>query len=114
MTEHEKPLAATSDLPTESSAAGLYGDLAQRESASGKKYIAYTVKLPDDQLAALQSIWLELKRLYGAHSPDKSGMIQQAITDWLKRWDGPDRQQLLQDLLEIREDTRRRQYRKSP
>jgi hypothetical protein len=79
-----------------------------------RKYVAYTVKLPSEQLAALQSIWLELKRLYGAHSPDKSGMIQQAITDWLKRWDGPDRQKLLQDLLEIREDTRRRQYRKTP
>lgn len=78
----------------------------------GRKFVAYTVKLPSEQLAALQSIWLELKRLYGAHSPDKSGMIQQAIADWLKRWDGPDRQKLLQDLLEIREDTRRRQYRK--
>jgi len=82
-------------------------------SPSGK-YVAYTVKLPAEQLAALQSIWLELKRLYGAHSPDKSGMIQLAITDWLKRWDGPEKQQLLQDLLEIREDTRRRQYRKGP
>jgi hypothetical protein len=60
----------------------------------------------------LQSIWLELKRLYGANSPDKSGMIQQAITDWLKRWDGPEKQELLQDLLEIRQDTRRRQYKK--
>lgn len=79
----------------------------------GRKYVAYTVKLPSEQLAALQSIWLELKRLYGAHSPDKSGMIQQAITDWLKRWDGPDRQRLLQELLEIRRDTRRRQYKKS-
>ncbi len=39
-------------------------------------------------------------------------MIQQAITDWLKKWDGPDRQKLLQDLLEIREDTRKRQYKK--
>lgn len=78
----------------------------------GRKFVAYTVKLPSEQLAALQSIWLELKKLYGAHSPDKSGMIQQAITDWLKRWDGPDRQKLLKELLEIREDTRRRQYRK--
>lgn len=78
-----------------------------------RKYIAYTVKLPSDQLAALQSIWLELKRLYGAHSPDKSGMIQQAVEDWLKRWDGPERRALLDDLLEIRQDTRRRQYRKS-
>ncbi len=86
-----------------------------RQSLSGgnRKFIAYTVKLPAEQLAALQSIWLELKRLYGAHSPDKSGMIQQAITDWLKRWDGPERQQLLDDLLEIRQDTRRRQYKKS-
>jgi hypothetical protein len=81
--------------------------------SGGRKYVAYTVKLPSEQLAALQSIWLELKRLYGSHSPDKSGMIQQAITDWLKRWDGPERQKLLQDLLEIREDTRRRQYRKT-
>lgn len=80
--------------------------------SGGRKYVAYTVKLPSEQLAALQSIWLELKRLYGPHSPDKSGMIQQAITDWLKKWDGPDRQKLLQDLLEIREDTRKRQYRK--
>ncbi|HEY9772386.1 MAG TPA: hypothetical protein V6C81_01105 [Planktothrix sp.] len=82
--------------------------------AGSRKFVAYTVKLPSEQLAALQSIWLELKRLYGAHSPDKSGMIQHAITDWLKRWDGPDRQKLLQDLLEIREETRRRQYRKTP
>lgn len=80
--------------------------------ASSRKYVAYTVKLPSEQLAALQTIWLELKRLYGADSPDKSGMIQQAITEWLRRWDGPDRQKLLQDLLEIRQDTRRRQYRK--
>ncbi|HEY9785212.1 MAG TPA: hypothetical protein V6D17_07410 [Candidatus Obscuribacterales bacterium] len=80
----------------------------------GRKYVAYTVKLPSEQLAALQSIWLELKRLYGTHSPDKSGMIQQALADWLKRWDGPDRQKLLNELLEIREDTRRRQYRKLP
>ncbi len=85
---------------------------AEEALASGRKYVAYTVKLPSEQLAALQTIWLELKRLYGAHSPDKSGMIQQAITDWLRRWDGPERNQLLQDLLEIRQDTRRRQYRK--
>lgn len=80
--------------------------------ARNSKYVAYTIKLPNDQLAAMQSIWLELKRLYGTHSPDKSGMIQQAIQDWLKRWDGPDRQKLLNELLEIREDTRRRQYKK--
>jgi hypothetical protein len=80
--------------------------------AAGRKYVAYTVKLPSEQLAALQTIWLELKRLYGANSPDKSGMIQQAITEWLRRWDGPERNKLLQDLLEIRQDTRRRQYRK--
>lgn len=79
---------------------------------SSRKYVAYTIKLPSEQLAALQSIWLELKRLYGAHSPDKSGMIQQAIAEWLKKWDGPERQELLRDLLQIREDTRRRQYRK--
>lgn len=83
-------------------------------SGSDRKFIAYTVKLPHEQLAALQSIWLELKRLYGSNSPDKSGMIQQAVADWLKRWDGPERQKLLQDLLEIRQDTRRRQYRKTP
>jgi hypothetical protein len=76
------------------------------------KYAAYTVNLPTEQLAALQSIWLELKRMYGTHSPDKSGMIQQAITEWLKRWDGPDRAQLLRELLSIREQTRQRQYRK--
>ncbi len=77
-----------------------------------RKYVAYTVKLPAEQLAALQSIWLELKRLYGTHSPDKSGMIQQAISEWLRKWDGPERSDLLQELLQIREDTRRRQYRK--
>jgi hypothetical protein len=77
-----------------------------------RKYVAYTVKLPAEQLAALNSIWLELKRLYGAHSPDKSGMIQQAVQDWIKRWDGPDKQKLLLELLEIREDTRKRQYKK--
>ena len=80
-------------------------------SASGK-FVAYTIKLPAEQLAALQSIWLELKRLYGSHSPDKSGMIQQAIEDWLKRWDGPERNELLDDLLRIRQDTRRRQYKR--
>ena len=81
---------------------------------SDAKYFSYTIKLPADQLAALQSIWLELKKLYGTHSPDKSGMIQLAIQDWLKRWDGPEKQKLLIDLLEIREDTRRRQYKKQP
>ena len=84
-----------------------------RPVSSSQKYVAYTIKLPADQLAALQSIWLELKRLYGAHSPDKSGMSQQAVQDWLKSWDGPDRQKLLNELLEIREDTRRRQYKKN-
>ncbi len=82
-------------------------------NTGSRKFVAYTVKLPIEQLAALQSIWLELKRLYGSNSPDKSGMIQQATADWLKRWDGPERKQLLQDLLEIRQDTRRRQYRKT-
>jgi hypothetical protein len=77
-----------------------------------KKYIPYTIKLPSEQLSALQSIWLELKRLYGVNSPDKSGMIQQAVADWLKQWDGPEKTRLLSELLEIREDTRRRQYRK--
>ena len=82
-------------------------------SNTGRKYIAYTVKLPSEQLAALQSIWLELKRLYGSHSPDKSGMIQQAISGWLLKWEGPDREELLRELLEIRQDTRKRQYRKT-
>lgn len=77
-----------------------------------RNYVAYTIKIPSDQLSALQSIWLELKKLYGTHSPDKSGMIQAAIDSWLKRWDGPEREKLLQELLEIRESTRRRQYRK--
>lgn len=77
-----------------------------------KNYVAYTIKLPSDQLSALQSIWLELKKLYGTHSPDKSGMIQAAIDAWLKRWDGPDRDKLLEELLDIRQSTRRRQYRK--
>jgi hypothetical protein len=86
--------------------------LRSRISTADRKFVAYTVKLPAEQLAALQSIWLELKRLYGAHSPDKSGMIQQAIEDWLKRWDGPEKNALLENLLEIREDTRRRQYKK--
>ncbi|MBU6452674.1 MAG: hypothetical protein KGS72_12885 [Cyanobacteria bacterium REEB67] len=80
---------------------------------ASRKYVAYTIKLPAEQLAALNSIWLELKRLYGSHSPDKSGMIQQAVQDWLKRWDGPEKQKLLIDLLEIREDTRKRQYKKN-
>lgn len=80
--------------------------------AASRKYVAYTVKLPSEQLAALNSIWLELKRAYGTHSPDKSGMIQQAITHWLRRWDGPEKAKLLQELLEIRQDTRRRQYKK--
>jgi len=84
-----------------------------KRSFSQDKYIAYTIKLPAHQLAALQSIWLELKRLYGAHSPDKSGMIQQAIEEWLKRWDGPEKNQLLDNLLQIRAETRRRQYKKS-
>lgn len=85
---------------------------AERALASNRKYLAYTVKLPSEQLAALQLIWLELKKMYGAHSPDKSGIIQQAITEWLKRWDGPEKQQMLRQLLEIREQTRKRQYKK--
>lgn len=84
----------------------------QQALATSRKYVAYTVKLPSEQLAALQSIWLELKRMYGTHSPDKSGMIQLAIAEWLKRWDSPEKQALLRELLEIREDTRKRQYRK--
>ncbi len=86
-------------------------EFAQWQISSGK-FTAYTVKLPSDQLAALQSIWLELKRLYGPHSPDKSGMIQQAVSEWLLKWDGPDRQQQLRKLLEIREETRRRQFKR--
>jgi hypothetical protein len=86
-------------------------DLVESDAVS-RKFVAYTVKLPAEQLAALQSIWLELKRLYGSHSPDKSGMIQQAIEDWLRRWDGPERGKLLDDLLQIREDTRKRQYKR--
>ncbi|HMO19863.1 MAG TPA: hypothetical protein PKC98_02720 [Candidatus Melainabacteria bacterium] len=81
-------------------------------SAMPTKYVAYTVKLPAHQLSALQSIWLELKKLYGSHSPDKSGMIEAAICAWLKRWDGPEQEKLLQELLDIRENTRKRQYRK--
>jgi len=77
-----------------------------------KNYTAYTIKLPSDQLSALQSIWLELKKLYGTHSPDKSGMIQAAVAAWLKRWDGPEHDKLLEELLDIRQSTRRRQYRK--
>jgi len=79
---------------------------------ASRKYVAYTIKLPAEQLAALQSIWLELKRLYGSNSPDKSGMIQLAVQDWLKRWDGPDKAKLLNELLEIRQDTRKRQHKK--
>jgi hypothetical protein len=79
---------------------------------TSRKYVAYTIKLPAEQLAALQTIWLELKRLYGSNSPDKSGMIQLAVQDWLKRWDGPDKARLLTELLEIRQDTRKRQHKK--
>ncbi len=79
---------------------------------ASRKYVAYTIKLPAEQLAALQSIWLELKRLYGSNSPDKSGMIQLAVQDWLKRWDGPEKAKLLNELLEIRQDTRKRQHKK--
>ena len=79
---------------------------------SFKKYTAYTVKLPADQLSALQSIWLELKRKYGTHSPDKSGMIEAAISAWLQRWEGPEQDKMLKELLEIRKYTRKRQYKK--
>jgi hypothetical protein len=111
--EEEKRVkqAQSSDEPTESDDFPLVID---PFNTGSRKFVAYTIKLPVEQLAALQSIWLELKKLYGSNSPDKSGMIQQATADWLKRWDGPERKQLLQDLLEIRQDTRRRQYRKSP
>lgn len=94
----------------------MYGldvdDASEEFRPDGRKYVPYTVKIPSDQLAALQSIWLELKKLYGTHSPDKSGMIQAAIADWLKRWDSADRDKLLNELLEIRQNTRQRQYRK--
>jgi hypothetical protein len=105
------------ELKAEEEAEDDFGDLppsmaAELALASSRKYVAYTVKLPSEQLAALQLIWLELKKMYGAHSPDKSGIIQQAISEWLKRWDGPEKQQLLRQLLEIREQTRKRQYRK--
>ena len=81
-------------------------------TAGRPDYTAYTIKLPTDQLAALQSIWLELKRLYGANSPDKSGRIEAAVDSWLKRWESEDREQLLAELLEIRRNTRARQYKK--
>ncbi len=83
-----------------------------RYTHDSRRYVAYTVKLPAEQLAALQSIWLELKKLYGAHSPDKSGMIQQAVSIWLRRWEGAERNDMLRELLKIREQTRRRQHRK--
>jgi len=107
----EKPLndlllAQGLETRKEEAPASLDAEMASR------KFVAYTVKLPAEQLAALQSIWLELKRLYGSHSPDKSGMIQQAIEDWLRRWDGPEKSKLLDDLLQIREDTRKRQYKR--
>jgi len=89
-----------------------YAQATPDTKATSRKFVAYTVKLPAEQLAALQSIWLELKRLYGSHSPDKSGMIQQAIEEWLRRWDGPEKSKLLDDLLQIREDTRKRQYKR--
>jgi len=102
------------EAPAGTSAAGVGTMSFSQGFGGGRKFVAYTVKLPSEQLAALQLIWLELKRLYGTHSPDKSGMIQLAIADWLRRWDGPEREELLRQLLEIREDTRRRQYRKLP
>src|SRR5437016_4960843 len=113
MSGHDKPFddeqaGAEQDIVQELESDFLPPPLSSEDAlAAGRKYIAYTIKLPSEQLAALQSIWLELKRLYGTHSPDKSGMIQQAISEWLRRWDGPDRKQLLRDLLEIRQDTRR-------
>ncbi|MBZ0188310.1 MAG: hypothetical protein K8F91_18815 [Candidatus Obscuribacterales bacterium] len=88
------------------------GSVSGRARKTARKYVPYTVKLPSDQLSALQSIWLELKKLYGTHSPDKSGMIEAALDSWLKGWDGPDREALLAELLEIRKNTRRRQYKK--
>jgi hypothetical protein len=101
--EHESELPDDFPFPPISSEEALAGS---------RKYVAYTIKLPSEQLAALQLIWLELKRMYGTHSPDKSGIIQQALAEWLIAWDGPEKTQLLRKLLEIRENTRRRQYRK--
>src|ERR1700733_5748036 len=106
-------LASTEIVENEAEHTDTQLTIAQRPF-SQDKYVAYTIKLPAYQLAALQSIWLELKRLYGTHSPDKSGMIQQAVEEWLKRWDGPERHTSLDNLLQIRADTRRRQYKKSP
>ncbi|MEZ4488563.1 MAG: hypothetical protein R3F51_13315 [Cyanobacteriota/Melainabacteria group bacterium] len=50
------------------------------------KYVAYTVKPPAHQLSGPAVYLAELKKLYGSHSPDKSGMIEAAISAWLKRW----------------------------
>ncbi len=111
---HSSGLAPTEAGQHESEDKDNHTQLTIQRSFSQDKYIAYTIKLPAYQLAALQSIWLELKRLYGAHSPDKSGMIQQAIEESLKRWDGPEKHDLLDNLLQIRAETRRRQYKKSP
>jgi len=86
----EKKQGSTTEQDDESNDSSESNELAVESvdfpMSSNRKFVAYTVKLPAEQLAALQSIWLELKRLYGANSPDKSGMIQHAITDWLKRW----------------------------
>ena len=109
------PLKELNDENSEKEQVSGSGSSAEAKSNSGKykqKYVAYTVKLPQHQLSALQSIWLELKKLYGSHSPDKSGMIEAAISAWLRKWDGPERDKLLEELLEIRENTRKRQYRK--
>ncbi len=111
--EAQLPNQDKSESWVESEAESFRAPLTYTANYPTGKFYAYTVKLPSEQLAALQSIWLELKRMYGTNSPDKSGMIQQAVTEWLKRWDGPEHQQLLRELLEIRQDTRRRQYRKS-
>jgi hypothetical protein len=108
----KKTFSQPENVPSQQEDVQPSEDVAGDEVTASGKYVAYTIKLPAEQLAALQSIWLELKRLYGAHSPDKSGMIQQAIAEWLRKWDGPEHQDLLQDLLEIRQNTRRRQYRK--
>src|ERR1700722_6296758 len=115
MTENGSELFIAADIDSEETAPDDSGQLKiPQRTYVDDKYVAYTIKLPAHQLAALQSIWLELKRLYGSHSPDKSGMIQQAIEEWLKRWDGPERRILLDQLLQIRANTRRRQYKKSP
>ncbi len=74
------------------------------------KFEAHTLKLPSSQMAALQSIWLELKKSYGTNSPDKSAMVQQAIELWLRKWESEENTKLLEDLLAKKAQTKKRQY----